>query len=651
MPHVRAVSMWFYPERTQDAYHFDWILNAEGSEQPFRFYLAYRNGILRHAGVGYIVKHDYGVLPPIRQAANPAAGVDFSPTTFLPYGHWYHLYVEPEAELRPEQFHVLAKANAREDLHARFAMVSLWNRALTDGEIDDLASGGVGPSLIDGSLLASYSAESADLSTGLIDDSSGRQPPAAIVSGHSQGGTLVSLTPPSVLHPPGASPTVPPLDSLVQLPRRAAMLSPRTYGAHCTIENCLDGDHVSSGSCGRSWSSLCHSRSGTDAYLSIDVGESAAIGYVAIYNRLDCCRDRLGQFQIWVSETAGQPTSGTKCAEADANSAHLIALPCSAYGRYVTLLLPGNNRVLNIQEMYLYNREDVTPLPSCIQQIGRRLTPHLPPLPPAPSPPPPVAACVEGSFDAGVWYDDRAVVERSERRPVEECAGWCTVQADANCQARAAILTGEALRCGYDSNASKCALFAAPNLTSHLLMGNMAQSSSPVDCQLRNKLATLCGDDDIENVDVSKFCRDAGVDPAQIDCETGDEWFTAMCIYDTCASGAGNATNGTQWNDLYTDAKDIDVAESKFRPPSAPPPPWPPSLPPGDWLEYYCTQCFDSQPIQRRLEEGQAHTTPVQRQSIKQRVRAYEQRGMRREEAWSAVREENDDRAAVGLDF
>ena len=54
-----------------------------------------------------------------------------------------------------------------EDLHASIVSVSLWGEPLSDVEIDDLAAGGLGPSIQGGSLLlASYNAQQAVLRTG-----------------------------------------------------------------------------------------------------------------------------------------------------------------------------------------------------------------------------------------------------------------------------------------------------------------------------------------------------------------------------------------------------------------------------------------------------------------------------------------------------
>ena len=71
----------------------------------------------------------------------------------------------------------------------------------------------------------------------------------------------------------------------------------------------------------------------------VDMGSSYAVGYVAIYNRINCCRYRLNSYEIWLGDSAG--SRSTKCAAGVASAtAALVVHACLGSGRYVTLLLP-----------------------------------------------------------------------------------------------------------------------------------------------------------------------------------------------------------------------------------------------------------------------------------------------------------------------
>jgi len=59
----------------------------------------------------------------------------------------------------------------------------VWSRALSDAEVDDLAGGGIGPSMSDAdSLLASFNAENADMAHSTIKDATGRKREAHFTS-------------------------------------------------------------------------------------------------------------------------------------------------------------------------------------------------------------------------------------------------------------------------------------------------------------------------------------------------------------------------------------------------------------------------------------------------------------------------------------
>ena len=76
-----------------------------------------------------------------------------------------------------------------------------------------------------------------------------------------------------------------------------------------------------------------------------------------VYNRgmnggsSSCCQSRLGVFEVWVGPAAVMCASMTAPGEGDYLD---IVLACHATGRFVTVLLPGNNRILHLREVQVY---------------------------------------------------------------------------------------------------------------------------------------------------------------------------------------------------------------------------------------------------------------------------------------------------------
>ena len=115
---------------------------------------------------------------------------------------------------------------------------------------------------------------------------------------------------------------------------------------------------------------FCHSGADTSSpWLSISFSASVDINYVLVYNRADCCQDRINKFQLWVGTSNGDYNSATS------NSCGVDAVdlevPDSAgtgpfsfrcldsfgsphSGTHLTLVLPGASRTLNIGELEAY---------------------------------------------------------------------------------------------------------------------------------------------------------------------------------------------------------------------------------------------------------------------------------------------------------
>ena len=126
----------------------------------------------------------------------------------------------------------------------------------------------------------------------------------------------------------------------------------KTFRSDFPPSNCIDGNP----------STFCHydnaaSGSDTDPWLSIDLGASQDVSLVTIYNRADvCCQDRLSNFEIWVGASQGSHVApATMCASPTAaDEVGPFVISCAAVGRFVTIVLPGSGRELNLGEVQVF---------------------------------------------------------------------------------------------------------------------------------------------------------------------------------------------------------------------------------------------------------------------------------------------------------
>ena len=143
------------------------------------------------------------------------------------------------------------------------------------------------------------------------------------------------------------------------LPRVGARMS--TELSSNPASYCMDGQS----------STMCHSACPTatsctteNPWLEIDLGAVHYVDKVQILNRIDCCTERLNYHEVWVGASWGTSTSTTstapphtRCIAATASASaaiveHVCELP--RLGRYVTLTLPGWNRILHLREVSVF---------------------------------------------------------------------------------------------------------------------------------------------------------------------------------------------------------------------------------------------------------------------------------------------------------
>ncbi len=98
--------------------------------------------------------------------------------------------------------------------------------------------------------------------------------------------------------------------------------------------------------------SVTHTDITAQPWWQVDLGQSSSIVSVNLFNRIDCCTDRLASFYVFVSasdmstKTLAQLTADTTVAKiqvASLNGASSINLPLASTGRYVRVQLTGTN--------------------------------------------------------------------------------------------------------------------------------------------------------------------------------------------------------------------------------------------------------------------------------------------------------------------
>ena len=98
--------------------------------------------------------------------------------------------------------------------------------------------------------------------------------------------------------------------------------------------------------------SITHTDSQANAWWQVDLGSSQAIGSITIWNRTDCCADRLSDYWVFVSDTPylSTDTPATLSGRAGTWSSHQtvqpnpsVSIPANVSGRYVRVQLSGTN--------------------------------------------------------------------------------------------------------------------------------------------------------------------------------------------------------------------------------------------------------------------------------------------------------------------
>lgn len=145
---------------------------------------------------------------------------------------------------------------------------------------------------------------------------------------------------------------------------KVEVVSARLSSEHFRGENataCIDGN-ITAPSPQPSYPAhhvgICHSGAGDmTPWLELDLGAPTQIRMIRIYNREDCCTERLGTHDVWVGLTSGSPTqqTNTLCYRGTAtpDATEIDDYPSNTcFGQYV--YIQQFTEYLNLREVEVY---------------------------------------------------------------------------------------------------------------------------------------------------------------------------------------------------------------------------------------------------------------------------------------------------------
>ncbi|KAI8503301.1 hypothetical protein Bbelb_191220 [Branchiostoma belcheri] len=166
--------------------------------------------------------------------------------------------------------------------------------------------------------------------------------------------TPVPTTPPPTTEPP--VPTGSP-DVNIARGKTAHQTSTRSGGG--SASRAVDGNtngQFNGGSCTHTWGSGSYNPT-----WWVDLGQTYQVNRVVIYNRWDCCRDRLNPFHIHIGDSA-QVTANPRCGGDHRISTRekFVSIRCPGMtGRYVGIRLQGY-RILTLCEIQVFSNAEET---------------------------------------------------------------------------------------------------------------------------------------------------------------------------------------------------------------------------------------------------------------------------------------------------
>ncbi len=134
------------------------------------------------------------------------------------------------------------------------------------------------------------------------------------------------------------------------------------YDSQRTASKAVDGNFSGS------WAAIASTQNEPEAWWQVDLGSSQAIDIIKLWNRSDCCQDRLSNVVVFVSDTpftstsvaATQAQSGVSTYTLSGALGAATSVPINRSGRYVRVQLTGAN-LLSLAEVEVLQADDVLP--------------------------------------------------------------------------------------------------------------------------------------------------------------------------------------------------------------------------------------------------------------------------------------------------
>jgi len=132
-----------------------------------------------------------------------------------------------------------------------------------------------------------------------------------------------------------------------------AIQSSSPYGAQGAADKAIDGIKNCSWNFAGGYNSVTHTSTENMPYWQADLGSSQYIDNIMIYNREDCCKERLANYKVFVSNDPkiANLTSAYQCGTIHDGPGQV---KCNYSGRYVTIQIQGSG-ILSLCEVEAYS--------------------------------------------------------------------------------------------------------------------------------------------------------------------------------------------------------------------------------------------------------------------------------------------------------
>jgi hypothetical protein len=182
------------------------------------------------------------------------------------------------------------------------------------------------------------------------------------------------------------------------------------------------------------------------AWWQVDLGASASISSITIWNRADCCGSRLNDYWVFVSDTPFQSTdtpsslqfrAGTFSSHQTTAPSPSSSIPIGASGRYVRVQLTGTN-YLSLAEVQVFGTSGTPSSSNLSQSKPATQSSTIPGTPSA-------SVAVDGNTD-GVFGDGSVTATNSE------FAAWWQVDLQTSANIGSVVVWNRTDCCGTRLN-------------------------------------------------------------------------------------------------------------------------------------------------------------------------------------------------------